>query len=232
MYQNDFKYLVKQCLESKTLIGSGNPNAKILFVGKEGSNHNDSKEKNINENLECWKNHLESEIIPMFNYSIGQFPNGHTWRKYQILHDYIFQDTDKKGEIFENNIFTTEMNQTPSKRTGDAQRDSNFNNDMANRKSVFFKTEFIQNFKVVVLACSNYIRNTGKGNKREIDTIFGVSFCKEIEVLPKFKFWIHYNDNKTKLVIHCRQLSDSKFGSIPDDFLRKMGEVIREFQTT
>lgn len=231
MYNNDFKDLIRLCISSKMLVGEGNTNSNILIVGKEGSNHEDSKDKNIEKNLEEWDIRLKDNIIKEFRYDVKKaFPSpGHTWRKYQILHDFIYKNTDKEGKNFENHIFTTEINDSPAKRTAIAQQDSNFIENITNRKSNFFTHDFIQNFDVVVLACSNYIKNTGKGDKREIDRIFKVSFHEVIEVLPKFKFWIHYNEEKTKLVIHCRQLSDSKFGSIPEEFFKKMGEVIKDF---
>jgi hypothetical protein len=228
MLKDGFKDLVNQCLVSRNLIGSGNPNSQILFVGKEGSNQQDGREKNINDNLDSWKNQMLRDEPPIFSYSIKQFRTGHTWRKYQKLHDYIFENTDKQGVVFENNIFTTEINETPFKRTGDAQKGVNFTEDVIDRKSTFFKFEFIQNFNVVVLACSNYIQNIGIGGEWEINSIFGVKWEKEYNTEhngKKYRFDTHYNENKTKLVIHCRQLS----GSTPEKYLQDMGTIIREF---
>lgn len=228
MLKDGFKDLVKQCLTLRQLIGSGNPNSQILFVGKEGSNQQVGREKNINDNLDYWESQMSKNDTPVFSYSIKQFKSGHTWRKYQKLHDYIFENTEKQGEVFENNIFTTEMNETPFKRTGDAQRGVSFTKEVTDRKNTFFTSEFIQNFEVVVLACSNYIQNVGIEGKWEINSIFGVKWEKEYNTehnSKKYRFDTHYNENKTKLVIHCRQLS----GSIPEKYLQDMGEIVREF---
>jgi hypothetical protein len=228
MFNESFKGLVKQSLLSRKLIGSGNPNSQILFVGKEGSNQQDGKEKNINENLDYWESQISSNEIPIFSYSIKQFKPGHTWRKYQKLHDYIFENTSKQSVVFENNVFTTEMNETPSKRTSEAQKGGNFTEDVTDRKNTFFKSEFIQNFDVVVLACSNYIQNVGIRGEWEINSIFGVKWEKDHYTEhngKKYRFDTHYNENKTKLVIHCRQLS----GSIPEKYLADMAIIIREF---
>ena len=225
---NGFKDLVNHCFESKKLIGSGNPNSQILFVGKEGSNQQDGREKNIKDNLEYWENQILRGETPVFNYPIKQFRPGHTWRKYQKLHDYIFENTNKQGVVFENNVFTTEMNEAPFKRTGDAQKGISFTKDVTDRKNTFFKSEFIQNFDVIVLACSNYIQNVGIGGEWEINSIFGVKWEKEYNTEhngKKYRFDTHYNENNTKLVIHCRQLS----GSIPEKYLQDMGTIIREF---
>ncbi len=45
------------------------------------------------------------------------------------------------------------------------------------RKKSFFRSEFIQNFSIVVLACSDYIWN--KKNDWQINEIFGVSYDLE-----------------------------------------------------
>ena len=223
-----FKSMVENYAKSNTYIGSGNPNAQILLVGKEGSNPNDSKEANAEKNIKYWQQQLEKGVVPKHESLFEGFPNGHTWSKYQKLYDYIYENTNNAGTNFENNVFTTEMNDTPHKRTSEAQNQPDFKNNIKNRKERFFKEAFIQNFEVVVLACSNYIQNVGLGGEWEINSIFDVTWDKKhiIEYNhKKYRFDTHYNENKTKLVIHCRQLS----GSIPNKYLQDMGEVIREF---
>lgn len=97
---------------------------------------------------------------------------------------------------------------------------------MQKRKEEFFKnSEFIQHFPVVILACGPYIENH---NKKEIDTIFNVSFDKEYksdESTNAQSFWLHYNANKSKIVLHTRQLS----ANVKNTLLKKMADVIKEF---
>jgi hypothetical protein len=228
MLNNNFKDLVSQCVQSKSLIGSGNPNAKILFVGKEGSNQEDGKDQNIKNNLEFWKEQIKKNEAPTFNYSIKDFTEGHTWSKYQKLHDYIFENTQKHSQIFENNVFTTEMSEAPFKQTSEAQKKEGFAESLKNRKQTFFTSDFIKNFNVVVLACSNYIQNVGKDGVWEINSIFGVKWeYKHIVQYNgnEYRFDTHFNEDKSKLVIHCYQLS----GAIPDKYLQSIAAVIREF---
>ena len=231
-YKDCFIQLVKQSTDTEYL-GRGNPNAKILFVGREGS-----REKPLEEISEAkdWQGKIDKNEYPQFIWgkpldkNNKQFAPGHTWNKYQILHDYIFQSKrpDDNGMNFEQNIFTTEMNVHRCGRTEDANTEG-----MRERKATFFKTDFIQQFPVVVLACSNYIKNNDK--IREIDDTFGVTFDKDYiywnkKNTKKYHFWVHFNkDYKTnginKIVIHTRQLSND----IPDDLLKDIAKIIREF---
>ncbi|MBV7282869.1 hypothetical protein, partial [Corynebacterium sp. TAE3-ERU30] len=67
---------------------------------------------------------------------------------------------------------------------------------------------------------SDYIKNNDK--VREIDDVFGVKFYKEKIYTEKNKFFLHYNDDKTKLVIHTRQLSSN----VKNDLLEDMAKII------
>ena len=126
---------------------------------------------------------------------------------------------------FEELIFTTEMSEIPQKNTRNAKRNPEFESKLAKRKQEFFKSDFIQNFPVIVLACSDYIKNNDE--IREIDEIFGVHYKDEYEKKIYTKsnwFFSHYSNDKTKLVIHTRQLSTN----VMSELLANMGEVIRK----
>lgn len=148
---------------------------------------------------------------------LDKLKEGHTWNKYQKLHDLIFLNDlshVKEKEIdFHNNFFLTEMNSSPSKFTKDADKSG-----IPNRKIFFKENDFFQNFPIVILACSNYI----VGN--EIEDIFNVRFKKQFGV-EKQLFWTHYNSSKTKLVIHTRQLS----ANVSDYLLIEISKEVRNF---
>ena len=57
------------------------------------------------------------------------------------------------------------MSNLPSKTTENAKKNPLFKEELEKRKNGFFKTAFIQNFPVVVLACSDYIVNNEKIEK-------------------------------------------------------------------
>lgn len=107
----------------------------------------------------------------------------------------------------------TEINNSPSKHTKYANKSG-----ISSRKEFFKENDFIRNFQVIVLACSNYIIGD------EIKDIFNVSFDKQIGN-GKQLFWTHYNTDKTKLVIHTRQLSTN----VSNNLLMEIANEIRHF---
>lgn len=201
-------------------VGVGNPDAKILIVGKEGvTEHIPENETSL---AAQWRQIGKLPAFQFRNLDGRPFRIGDTYTKYQKLHDYIFgEDNRAKGneEVdFFKNIFTTEMNINRAARSKEAAKDG-----MQRRKEEFFRNaEFIRQFPVTVLACGPYIC------QQEIETIFNVSFEKKYPddgTHNAQSFWTHYNPDRTKLVIHTRQLSSN----VKDSLLREMAGVIREF---
>ncbi|MFZ4400614.1 MAG: hypothetical protein ACOYO1_11310 [Bacteroidales bacterium] len=243
MYSKEFKELVEKGEEEKFYIGLGNPNAKILFVGQEaaiGSNDDENKAFYL-KNVRYWKENIHNNSLK--ENELNFIPSkdnpsqkalrmtGHTWRKYQILHNYSIIDKDNKSldgnEKFRidflENVFTTEMSDAPAKRKQNAQQKKDLKSKLDLRRNTFFKSEFIQQFPVVILACWDYIKNDD--NDRQIDDVFNVKFCEK-ESSNDLDFWVHYNEKRSKLVIHTHQLS----GSVaPDDLLKPIGNIIRKF---
>ena len=210
-------------------VGLGNPNSNILFVGKEAAINVE-----INEDFLNVKDKLKKLHGSQFNWKSNQFDYSHnpselkdlsdTWKNYQQLYNSIF---DKKQQntfaTFLKEVFTTEMSNLPAKTTDKAKKNPFFKSELQKRKENFFKSEFIQSFPVVVLACSDYIENNDK--KREIDEIFKVQFQGEFKEYSKGNwFFNHYNEDETKIVIHTRQLSSN----VNNDLLIDIGMKIRE----
>ena len=219
MYSSSFKKLINESSDD-TYIGRGNINANILFVGKEYSKANENSEFDG----KYWKEKVAKNEPVYLTHKKG-VGEGHTWSKYQNLHDCIFEKPKTNIFNFEELIFTTEMSEIPQKNTRNAKRNPEFEPRLAKRKQEFFKSDFIQNFPVIVLACSDYIKNNNE--VREIDEIFRVHYKDEYEKKIYTKsnwFFTHYNDDKTKLVIHTRQLSTN----VMSELLENMGEIIRK----
>lgn len=77
-YSNDFQGVVQYCTAEKTFIGYGNPNAKILIVGKEHAFYNcitpadplfydsvyNQRNKDNNENISSWNKNILECIEP------------------------------------------------------------------------------------------------------------------------------------------------------------------------
>ncbi len=251
-YQKTFENTVKECKENGTYIGTGNPNSKILIVGKETATDIENKanrdelyirfqtenlqdfkdnaikwDLNIKNNVEVnsisnWIGEKDSPLTsnPLFPFKSlhpKELKEGQTWRKYQKLHDLIFlndlSSLKEKEFDFHNNFFLTEMNSSPAKFTKDANKSG-----IPSRKQFFKENAFFQNFPVIILACSNYI------NGNEIENIFNVSFDKQCGD-GKQLFWTHYNSDRTKLVIHTRQLSTNA----SDNLLKEIANEVRNF---
>lgn len=214
---------------------------------EEGNLFESKNLQNYNQNAADWKENIKNKICqdeiadwnkdiycsdykaknnPLFSYKgivLSEHMEGQTYRKYQKLYDLIFNMKTEKNEKynFQENFFITELNDSPNKNTHNANKDS-----LKSRKELFKNEPFIQNFKVIILACSNYITNTGEGDEREIDTIFNVKFTPKsiAKKLINQKFWVHKNESGSKLVIHTRQLS----ANVSDELLEEIAKEVRE----
>lgn len=260
MYSKEFEELVIKGVNEKFYIGSGNPNAQILIVGKEAAigETNDfeiQNRKNYFNNAQDWQGNIKNEIFevqenwdyanylkdekatnnPLFAFKGAQIKEqGKTWRKYQKLHDFIFERAEPIGKYchdFQKNFFLTEMSDNPLKTTSEAKRVEEFRIRLQQRKETFFKSKFIFQFPVVILACSDYICNLGIGKDRQIDDIFDVKYkgCYQTKTTKQSQsFYLHFNQSKSRLVIHTHQLSGS---NASNELLQELGKCIREFMS-
>ena len=208
-------------------VGYGNPNADICFVGKEATGMLP---------LQCGlgSTNYWMTSLPMFfdriktdNPSDPIWKEGHTWNKYQKLFDAIFpENAAKPGTMnFEQHVFVTEMSAMPATTTIEGKNAIGFEEQLALRKQRFFAHPYFKDFKVIVLACSDYIVNYG--DRREIDSLFDVTFDINggaHEIGPQNAFWVHHSADGKRMVIHTRQLS----GAVSDKLLEEMGAVIKQ----
>ena len=221
-----FTRFVNVCDKENQWVGQGNPLSDILIVGKEPAIQSDDDKKDIRDNIRWNLNGLESGKYHVVQVKRSDCKGGHTWQKYQTLIDYIYKGELSNSETldFESRVLTTEANNTVSKRTFNAKK------AFEERKKMFILSEcdFIRNFPVTILACGNYYTNNDK--IREIDTIYDVTFDVEGGERVMFshkgkpyKFWIHHNADRSRLLIHTRQLSTD----IPNDFLEAIAKEIK-----
>jgi len=228
MYSNSFKKFVTEGIDNY-FIGTGNPNSSILLIGKESAiEPNDTIGHNwYSRNARDWKEHIDNETSECLTYYVDENHmlrknwGKNTWSKYQLLSNYIWcKQTEKYRVDFLQSIFATEINDSPEKTTSKANKSG-----LNDRKLLFKNSSFIQGFPVVVLACSNYIKNNS--DLREIDEVFDVTY--DGDEIGKYWFnkgnWFftHHNLDSSKLVIHTRQLS----ADVNNEMLMKMGEIIR-----
>ncbi|WP_269242699.1 hypothetical protein [Flavobacterium limnophilum] len=232
VYNKNFEELLKT-LPDNEYVGLGNPNAKILFIGKEAGT--DIGTEIFHGNTKSWK-------VKEFDYSKRYIPIephlrnlNHTWQRYQKLYDKIvsklciIDDNPKKDKYeitFLENIFTTEFSNMPAKTTNTAKKQIDFRTELEKRKLAFFNTNFIEQFSIIVIFAndSNYIE-TYSG---EVSKLFKVKFDYIYDYPGRDKIWIHsgiHSGFNPKLLIHTRQLTNS----ISKDLLDSISEIITNF---
>lgn len=239
IYSKEFRNLVLNG-NNENYIGIGNPNSRILIIGKEAAFDPsiESKLGKYHSNAKDWQTSVENDVPSC--YSKAYMPkesallnNNHTWQKYQLLHDNIFNELKPKEKYYINfveNMFTTEMSNIPSPKTRDAQKSDYFKESLANRKKTFFNSDFIKKqFQVVLIAGMGYINNYGDGETREIENIFKVSFIPPEQKVKTTNgtqsIWVHRNEEK--LVIQTRQFSNG----VSNALVLSIAEIIKTFLT-
>lgn len=205
-------------------IGIGNPFSDILIIGKEAAISIKSKqyENEILSNYEFWRalKQFDNETIkekdfanfsPLYPYK-GQLlkkDNGtnwgisKTWMNYHKLIDKIYDNKANTTINFHEKSFITEVNSTPSKQTILANKGS-----ISFRKKYILNSNFIKSFPVVIISGVGYFNILPEIN--EIEKIFNVRFSEKKfanNVKKSQPYWIHWNKNKTKIVINTNQLS-------------------------
>lgn len=225
-YSSEFKKFVSDCNLNRFYVGIGNPNARILFIGKEPALPEGDVE--YENNAKEWQEHINNETCHKLEYLVDEKHvlrkswGCNTWSKYQKLKDHVFNSVERKNYVdFLRDVFTTEMNDTTNLRTLTADKSS-----LNAKKELFRDSKFIQRFPVIVLACSNYIHNNDE--IREIDDIFGVTYDGDNKGKYCYNknnwFFTHHSLSYDKLVIHTRQLS----ADVVDEMLRDMAKVINK----
>jgi hypothetical protein len=234
-YSKDFKELL-HTLPDNAYVGLGNPNAKILFIGKEAGSEIGS-ETNHGNSISWKKKELDysKRYVPKES-NIRNL--NHTWQRYQKLHDKIFsglsmdaglKKNDKYEITFIENIFTTELSNLPAKNTNQAKRQTNFSIELEKRKQSFFRSKFIQQFPItVIFATDNKYIETYPG---EVCALFKVRFSVKHNYIGKDSIWIHYSsdpENTPKLLIHTRQLTNSISKELTDNLAAIIMNFMRE----
>lgn len=228
-----FRRYLKTCNDFNELVGLGNPYAKILLVGQESAGRGNAVDlirKNIEDVTACFNNgdlhklYNQSRFYPDRVDKNGNRILNRTWNAYQKLIDYIRPEekrlNDPENTDFCKDAFTTEINNTVSPHNPPPGI------EWKPRIDTFKASEYIKGFPVVILACSHYIQN-GEDNW-QINETFDVTFDLTDgahKYTKGMSFYTHHNADRSRLVIHTRQLSQYS-----DALLRGMaGEIQKHF---
>ncbi|SHH18889.1 hypothetical protein SAMN05444372_1217 [Flavobacterium micromati] len=206
-------------------IGYGNPNSKILILGKEKgfdkSNLLQLKYESIDNPMQ-WKYYTDN-LFPMntkkfyentnyVNVFIpyrGKQKSGHTWTKYSILNKLIFSTKNEEYQDFFKTSFISEINYKPSKL-------SNIKNFKDEKRIEFLKHSYFKSFKVIILACGDYL------NSVKIQEIFNVKLC-ENKSKSREKLVVYKNNNF--ILINARQLSMD----VKNEYLERISEIVKHY---
>lgn len=228
-YRKDFIELINSLKneDNKNLrfVGLGNPNSKILIIGKECSFNLDKEQDRFlyklenQDNLQQWIYNIENEIgletlsywenhpnlyNPLHPYK-GQYNKvirnnndgtSETWVKYQKLIDQILQKNKPERIDFHKYAFITEL----SNIVMPSSRKSEETKESINiRCKKLFSHNFFKSFPVVIIHCGHYIRNY-KINLEE-------TFNQKFQRTDDDGDWINVHINGDRILLHTRHLS-------------------------
>ena len=222
-------------------IGNGNPNAKILIIAKEPAidmeSGKDMYGHDILGNRGLWIKHDDAVEFPYRGQKChiymgpdnktgkvrGEGGTSRTWLAYQSLFDAIVGNCKKKAgdEIdFHKYVFTTDLSSEVAKNSGMTFEERT--RQSIKRREKMFKEEFFQKFPIVIVAAGHY----PKRYEIDLEELFGVEWIGK--TLPVGKKWmnLHYNQQRTKLLIHTNQLS-----RYTNDLIGAMALHVRNFIT-
>lgn len=237
-YIAEFQKLIDSSEQNNQYVGLGNPDAKILFIGKEAG---------IKDSSELYHGMWQSWKSKECDYSKRHIPvdekiqNGnHTWQKYQKLFELIFSDQLDNNEIkekcnseitFVENIFTTELSNLGAKTTGEAKKFTNFPYELKSRKEQFWTSDYFMQFPIILIfASDNQYIETYQG---EVCELFDVEFHEQRNCAKSDKYWIHYakkNKNKVypRLLIHTRQLTNGASNELIESIAIEVKRFVKE----
>lgn len=175
-------------------VGFGNPNAKILIIGKEKAFDFENKDLLIKESINNyiqWKKILSSDnlkedqskvnkeigfspVLPK-TYHSGKTKGRHTWKIISELINQTIKEPKELEEInhLENSIFNecflTELNYIPAKY--------NEGTGLTEIRKQFLSQSFYKTFPIVIIGAKNYIR---RKTEEQIQEIFNAKYHSEI----------------------------------------------------
>lgn len=249
---NLIKDILEYCEKEKLYFGEGNPNAKILIIGKEigyGSEENkkpsleDILEKSEVENvknLQYWHERLENNYVNNYLKDMEKLfkekPN-QTWGNYQkIVNGIKGNNSTEKQFDFLNDCFITELSQISlpnSDYLKEIKADDIIRKNSVEQRENLFRQSFFQKFPIIIMACGHY--PTTEFNKKmygkyefDIEEIFNVEYTGNIEGEAGNYYNIHYgktNNGNDKILIHTRQASMG----VTNELLSTIANLCKEY---
>ena len=221
-YSKEFLDLIAFTKKTDDFIGYGNPNAKILIIGKEEAldmGIEDDKriyEIAVKRNCELWEKNYASSITPdsipvwkdskdfnpLYPWKGDELPKG-TWTNYQKLINRLYPEADAgKMTTFHQYAFITEFNDLPSKKS--KRKDPEVQQRITHRCKNVLNHPFYKSFPIVIAACGHYV----KDYNINLEDIFNQKYIEPESVKIK-REWINIHRKDNRILIHTRQLSNA-----------------------
>lgn len=240
-YTSEFKEVREYCEKNRLFVGEGNPNAKILFVGKEINGGIPDK----NADPVAWIKDKSTEVVD-WNIIRWSNPDGYdlgkletdifcdhknpTWTNYQkLVSGIIGRDLGRDNYNFLDHCFMTELsdihlpNSNFPKTLPDTQQCKEV--EALRKKSLQDRAEllskpFFCRFPIVIMGVGHYPMI----HKFDIEKVFGVGWIKETTMLSTGNFYNkHYGPDK--ILIHTRQMSTG----VSDELISKIASLCISF---
>ena len=116
MYTEKFKQVVQYCKENNLFVGYGNPNGKVLVIGKEAAhigkeetteNLEKKKEELFQSNVSQWGHILSTNEVPNYD---GERPISHENPLYAYGNQFNKKDVRKEGKPYNGGTSSTYLN--------------------------------------------------------------------------------------------------------------------------
>ena len=116
MYTEKFKQVVQYCKENNLFVGYGNPNGKVLVIGKEAAhigkeetteNLEKKKEELFQSNVSQWEHILSTNEVPNYD---GERPISHENPLYAYGNQFNKKDVRKEGKPYNGGTSSTYLN--------------------------------------------------------------------------------------------------------------------------
>lgn len=238
-YTPKFLEIVSYCNEHKLFIGEGNPNAKILIIGKEINDGKPEKDadadtwikensaKDVERNLDDWSK-PDGYDLGKIKTDIFHKERNPTWTNYQkMVGGIIGHDLGRDNYNFLDYCFMTELSDIHLPNSNYHKSFPEVSRQIEDRRvlsvkerSKLFMMPFFRNFPIVIMACGHYPKDL----HFNIEDIFDVGWIKETMVLSTGNFYNeHYGNGK--ILIHTRQMSMG----VSDELISKIASLCMPF---
>lgn len=229
-YSKEFIQLIQkeEIQRNNEFIGFGNPNSKVLFVGKECSlgpdnpkNPKKDEDKFVHEksnkpNLQHWEYNINNPSVtpdsipiwketgkfnPLFPYKGDPLPIGNgTWNNYNKIISALYPGQVSVATPFHLFSFHTELNDLVMKNSVYSDK---VRNAIKRRCANLFPEPFFRNFPIVIVGCGYYKDKYGIN----IEDVFDQKWEGPTRSVPETNEWINVHRNNNRILIHTRQLS-------------------------